>query len=561
MKLKIREKINIVVLTCLVILCLILGSTTLIISNVLIHSKITASLNSNMNYLIDILDANYPGNFSLNNDELLKGSFYLKNSVVLSRLKDKTNMEYSLFSKDKRITTTIKEENLVGASASQEVIDAVIVNGNSYQSTVQIDGIPYKGYYMPIDDPQGNAIGMYFVGEPLEPYYTWQKQIIALVIIISLISLLITSLVITKFSALLTQPIKDVLNNLNAIKARDFTHSLNPKTLKRSDEIGELANGLVEMKTTISSLLSNINSLSLDIRAHSKTLNNGSTTMTTHSENIVTVTQEIAASTTTQANSLVHINDIVNTFADSIDMMSASLDTVNMTSQKISTLSNNSSIQMKQVTDSIHTFSERFKEFTAQISNFETRVVAVQEMANVIDSISKQTNLLALNAAIEAARAGDAGKGFSVVAEEIRTLAEQSQASTQNISNIVTDLSTASKQLEIDTTTISEELIAQLHAVKQSIDIFSSIVEAISTITPQINEVSTETQHVNNQKAIIVEQIDHATSIAQNISAACEEVASACEENNTLIEEISNISTDLGSITHTLKKDLRSFKL
>ena len=561
MKLKIRGKINIVVLTCLVILCLILGSTTLIISNLLIHSKITASLNSNMNYLIDILDANYPGNFSLNNDELLKGSFYLKNSVVLSRLKDKTNMEYSLFSKDKRITTTIKEENLVGASASQEVIDAVIVNGNSYQSTVQIDGIPYKGYYMPIDDPQGNAIGMYFVGESLEPYYTWQKQIIALVIIISLISLLITSLVIAKFSTLLTQPIKDVLNNLNAIKTRDFTHSLNPKTLKRSDEIGELANGLVEMKTTISSLLSNINGLSLDIRAHAKTLNNGSTTMTTHSENIVTVTQEIAASTTTQANSLVHINDIVNTFADSIDAMSASLDMVNMTSQEISTLSNNSSTQMKQVTDSIHTFNERFKEFTTQISNFETRVVAVQEMANVIDSISKQTNLLALNAAIEAARAGDAGKGFSVVAEEIRTLAEQSQASTQNISNIVTGLSTASKQLEIDTTTISEELIAQLHAVKQSIDIFSSIVEAISTITPQINEVSTETQHVNNQKAIIVEQIDHATSIAQNISAACEEVASACEENNTLIEEISNISTDLGSITHTLKKDLRSFKL
>ena len=89
MKLKIRGKINTMVLTCLVILCLILGSTTLIISNALIHSKITASLNSNMNYLIDILDANYPGNFSLVDGELLKGDFYLKDAVALSRLKVK----------------------------------------------------------------------------------------------------------------------------------------------------------------------------------------------------------------------------------------------------------------------------------------------------------------------------------------------------------------------------------------------------------------------------------------------------------------------------------------
>ena len=191
--------------------------------------------------------------------------------------------------------------------------------------------------------------------------------------------------------------------------------------------------------------------MSYNIRAHAKTLDSNSTDMSAHSERIVTVTQEISASTTTQANNLIHIDDIVNDLAHNIENMSSALMNVNTTSQEIGELSTHSTQQMETVTHSMELFNNKFKEFTVQISKFEKRIQKVDAIATSIESISKQTNLLALNAAIEAARAGDAGKGFSVVAEEIRSLAEQTQSSTQTISNIVGDLSAASKQLAVDT--------------------------------------------------------------------------------------------------------------
>ncbi|MBE6023796.1 MAG: methyl-accepting chemotaxis protein [Cellulosilyticum sp.] len=561
MKLKIRGEINIVVFTCLIILSIALSGTSIFVSDKLIDSKLKTSLTSNMNYLIDIIDANYSGDFILDEDALFKGDFNLADTEILNRLKTKTNMEYTLYAYDKRILTTINDSSLVGTSAKQDILDAVLINGENLQGVTQINGEDYAAFYFPIKDPENNIIGMYFVGEPLTPYYIILREVIIFTLFITVIAIVIASVALSRLSRNLSKPLNDVLKNLVAIKNRDFTQSLKPSTLKRADEIGILANGLIDMKETISSLLAHLNSLGHDVTHYSNTLETNSTDMTNHSANIVTITQEIAASTTTQANSLLYINDIINTLGSSIDTMSSSLKTVDATSQEIGILSTSSTSQMQQVTDSIQIFTDKFQDFTSQVSKFEHRVLEVQEMANMIDSISKQTNLLALNAAIEAARAGDAGKGFSVVAEEIRSLAEQSQSSTQKISNIVSALSIASKQLEEGTTTINEDLTAQLASIYNILHAFSGIVDSIHTIIPQINTVNSATATITKQKDEIVEKIDHVSSIAQNISAACEEVASSCEENNTLIEEAANISISLDQATQVLNQDLSSFTL
>lgn len=561
MKFKIRSKINFIVIICLVSLCVILGTMNILISHSLVHSKLETSLTSNMNYLVDLLETTYPGDFEASGQELLKGGFNLKDAVTLHRLKARTNMEYTLFSGDTRISTTIDDASLIGTSANDDVINSVLKSGKTFKDQTIINGKDYMSYYAPIKDASGNIIGMYFVGEAMTPYTTLLFQILFIVLAITIISIIVTSIIISKFSLSLSQPINDVLSTLTAIKNRDFTKTINSKILKRTDEIGDLANGLLSMQNTMGSLLNNFNTLGSNILSDSKTLDKNAYTMSESSETIVNITQEIAANTTTQANSLIHINDIVNTFSSSIDTMSASLSTVSTASEEIGALSKSSTTQMQEVTASIESFHLKFKDFTNKITDFENRVVAVQEMANVIDSISNQTNLLALNAAIEAARAGEAGKGFSVVAEEIRSLAAQSQASTQNISDIVLDLSSASKQLALDTANINTELTTQLNNIHESISVFSSIVDSINTVIPQIAIVHNETEAVSAQKNVIVEKVDHASSIAQNISAACEEVAASCEENNTSIEELSHMATTLDHISSTLKTELDTFHL
>lgn len=561
MKLRIRGKINVAVLSCLLTLTFIFTILIASITIRLINNKIDCDLTANMSYFIDLMDAKYSGSYTSDGSTIYKGDLNLSDSTILQHLKDSTSMEYTLFCGDKRIITTIEDPTLIGTSADPSVIAAVLQDGQFYKSTVEIQNESYLTYYAPLKDANDTIIGMFFVGEPAQPYNDTLATIALTCIIIVSITIILSIVIVSRLSKGLSRPINTVLNNLVAIKNRDFTTSIDPKLLKRSDEIGELANGLLEMQNTISSVLSDFNNMSYNIRAHAKTLDSNSTDMSAHSERIVTVTQEISASTTTQANNLIHIDDIVNDLAHNIENISSALMNVNATSQEIGELSTHSTHQMETVTHSMELFNNKFKEFTVQISKFEKRIQRVDAIATSIESISKQTNLLALNAAIEAARAGDAGKGFSVVAEEIRSLAEQTQTSTQTISNIVGDLSAASKQLAVDTNIISEDLSTQLTNINSNMEAFSSIVTSINDIIPQIQEVSATTQDVNSQKSVIVENIDHISSIAQNISAACEEVASTTEETNSVIEEVNASSVDLNQITHQLKKQVKTFKL
>ena len=189
--------------------------------------------------------------------------------------------------------------------------------------------------------------------------------------------------------------------------------------------------------------------------------------------------------------------------------------------------------------NSMQNFSSKFDEFNTVINEVNSRVNSVIDITKVINEIAEQTNLLALNAAIEAARAGDAGRGFSVVAEEIRKLAEQSKESAVEIKKVIDDVLGESKIMYDSTQDMNKDMNSQKENVDKAIISFRNIDKFIDDIIPKMKNISNVSIDIRKKSEEIGSDIESSTAVSEEISATTEEISASTEELNSSCEEVS----------------------
>ena len=230
----------------------------------------------------------------------------------------------------------------------------------------------------------------------------------------------------------------------------------------------------------------------------------------------------------------------------------------NLTVQAVD-LSNHGAALAGRAESGMQGITTSFEHMESLIGDISRQMAEIGNIVKVISYIAEQTNLLALNAAIEAAWAGDAGLGFAVVADEVKSLALESQKSTENIGNIIGTLQKMSSEINEAMKTSSGEVRAGSGAVTETLKVFSDIVRSIDEISKNVGEVAGATQ----EQAAAVEEITASVSeVGRMIEQTSKEAvgsAAASEESSAALDQISQVVAGAAESVNRISKEMGRF--
>jgi methyl-accepting chemotaxis protein len=345
---------------------------------------------------------------------------------------------------------------------------------------------------------------------------------------------------------------------VHRIAAGDLRHQLNERS---SDELGQLSHSFDNMIVKVREMLGHSRKIALSLADYSHSFEDFSKMTAVANTEIIKSIEEISHGAEQQAElsekSAVLIYELdaeMNEIANYTNIMKKSgamaLENTQMGAATVVSLKEAAEQSDKKM-DHINNTMEKLSESSAQI----------EKIVHTITEISTQTNVLALNAAIEAARAGIHGKGFSVIAEEVRLLSSQTKASAGHIARLISSVQLQMKDAKQQTLEARQSIHSQNIKVTETLESFQYMDASTLEISSQVEQISLKVEQVKKKNDHLNETLQIVAAIAEETAAGVQEVNSSSQQQDTAIRKIAKQAVDINGLSQDLFSEIDQFEI
>lgn len=353
---------------------------------------------------------------------------------------------------------------------------------------------------------------------------------VAVIIIVSIVSLVLGILISTLITRSLVVPMGKAMDFASNLSKGDFSK---PLEIKQTDEIGHLAAAMEDMRLKLKEIIEGI-------IMSAGSLASGST-------ELASTTEELASTFSEQSQQVSSVASAVEEISTSSALVMQSIHDVSEKSSAAKGLTSEGQKHIESANIVMGDIRKNVTELSTTVAGLAKSSEDIGSILLVINDIADQTNLLALNAAIEAARAGDHGRGFAVVADEVRKLAERTQQSTEEIRNIIS-------QFIKETARTNTEMIEAGKKVQNGADKLNAVDQIFEKIVDSVNEIS-------NSSAMITTAVSEQSQAITNINDNAQVISSGLEQSTAAITQVSHTVADLQKQADDQMDGTRIFKI